>query len=128
MLHLIVAWNFWLVNWWNFGKNILAASLNIQTFKFIKIFKFILFHMFVHLMSMLLLSFLLSKLFFLVKIYVCNLFTFDGVFSTIIRTSFITATFSQPTSPTQSIHLRGLLISWDNAGWHWAMACRNLEF
>ena len=43
----------------------------------------------------------------------CNLFSFGSAFSTIIRTSFITATFSQPTSSTQWIHLRGLLFSWD---------------
>ena len=41
---------------------------------------------------------------------------FDGAFSTISEISFIMAAFSQPTSSTQWIHLRSLLISWDNAG------------
>ena len=41
---------------------------------------------------------------------------FDGAFSTMLAISFIMAAFSQPTSSTQWIHLRGLFISWDNAG------------
>ena len=73
------------------------------------------FYMFAHLVSMLLLNFLLSKLCFLVKIYVCNLFLFGSAFSTITRTSFITATFSQSTLSTQWIQLRRLFISWENA-------------
>ena len=78
---------------------------------------YLVFYMFVHLISMLLLSFLLSKLCFLIKICVFNLFSFGSAFSTITRTSFITATFSQPTS-TQCIHLRRLFISWDNVDSH----------
>ena len=77
---------------------------------------YLVFYMFAHLISMLLLSFLLSKLCFLIKIYLFNLFSFGSAFSTITRTSFITATFSEPTSSTQWIHLRGLFISWDNVG------------
>ena len=73
-------------------------------------------YMFVHLISMLPLNFLLIKLCLLIKIRVFHLFSFGSVFSAITRTSFITATFSQPTSSTQWIHLRGLLITWDNAG------------
>ena len=77
---------------------------------------YLVFYMFIHLIMMLLLSFLLSKLCFLIKIYVCNLFSFGSAFSAITRTSFIKATFSQSTSSTQWIHLRGLFISWDNVG------------
>ena len=54
---------------------------------------YLLFYMFVHLISMLLLSFLLIKLCFLIKIYMFNLFSFGGAFSAITRTSFNTATF-----------------------------------
>ena len=39
-----------------------------------------------------------------------HLFSFVCVFSAIARTSFITATFSQPTSSTQWIHLRELVL------------------
>ena len=49
-------------------------------------------------------------MFFNQDICVC-FFSFGSAFSTITRTSFITVTFSEPTSSTQWIHLKGSFIS-----------------
>ena len=77
---------------------------------------YLVFYMFFYLLSILLISFLLVLLYFLIRIYAFNLFSSGGIFSTVTRTSFITATFWHRGSRAQWIHLRGLFISWDTAG------------
>ena len=74
-------------------------------------------------------SMLLSFIpYFLNWICLFSCFLFGGVFPTII-TRFFISTFSHSTSSSSHwIHVWGLIILWNKASWHWAMACRNWEF
>ena len=54
-------------------------------------------------------------------------FYFRGKLYQVHVTRFFISTFSQSSLSSQCIHVRGLFILWNNAGWHWAMACRNWE-